>query len=111
MRIVSLAAICIVFGAAQPAIADDAHHKPGAESASQAAVMTPGEIRKIDKAAKKVTLKHGPITNLDMPGMTMVFQVPDAAMLEPFKPGDKVRFHAQTAGGVYSVTKIEPDSR
>jgi len=66
-----------------------------------------GEVRKVDKAANKVTLKHGPIPNLDMPPMTMVFQVKDSAMLEKLKAGDKVKFEAQKLGGAYTVTKIE----
>ena len=71
--------------------------------------MTEGEVRKVDKEAKKITLKHGPISNLDMPAMTMVFQVADPAMLEQVKAGDKVRFSADKAGSGYAVTKIEPE--
>jgi Cu/Ag efflux protein CusF len=80
--------------------ADDAHHKPDA--------LSDGEIRKVDKDAKKITMKHGPIQNLDMPAMTMVFQVKDPAMLEQVKPGDKVKFEAQKLGGAFTVMKIEP---
>ncbi len=94
---------------AQPVIADEAHHnKPEALVVAQAAAMSDGEIRKIDKAANKITLKHGPIANLDMPGMTMVFRVSDAAMLEQVKVGDKVRFTADKVDGNITVTKIEP---
>ena len=59
--------------------------------------MTDGEIRKVDKETKKITIKHGEITNLDMPGMTMLFQVKDPAMLDMVKPGDKVKFRAEKA--------------
>ena len=69
--------------------------------------MTDGEIRKVDMESKKVTIKHGEIKNLDMPGMTMVFQVKDAAMLDTVKVGDKVRFTAEKAGGSLVVTTIE----
>jgi Cu(I)/Ag(I) efflux system protein CusF len=69
--------------------------------------MADGEVRKVDKDAKKITLKHGEIKNLDMPPMTMVFQVKDAAMLEAVKAGDKVRFSADKVGGAYTVTSIE----
>ncbi len=94
---------------AQPVIADEAHHKKAdALVIAQAAAMSDGEIRKIDKAANKITLKHGPIANLDMPGMTMVFLVSDAAMLEQVKVGDKVRFTADKVDGNMTVTKIEP---
>ena len=69
--------------------------------------MVDGEIRKVDMEAKKITIKHGAIKNLDMPGMTMVFQVKDAEMLKKVKAGDKVRFTAEKAGGAIVVTNIE----
>ncbi len=70
--------------------------------------LAEGEIRRIDKPAGKVTLKHGEIRSLDMPPMTMVYGVSDKALLEPLKPGDKVRFAAiQDATGRYVVTRIE----
>lgn len=73
-----------------------------------AADMTEAEVRKVDKENRKVTLKHGPIKNLDMPGMTMVFQVSDPALLDKVKAGDKVRFAASGEGGKYTVTDIQP---
>lgn len=78
-----------------------------ASAADSAASMTHGEVRKIDKEAKKITLKHGEITNLQMPGMTMVFQVKDAALLDKVKVGDKVKFSADKQGGAIVVTAIE----
>lgn len=69
--------------------------------------MTDAEIRKIDLENKKITLKHGEIKNLDMPGMTMVFQVKDTAMLEKVKAGDKVKFTADKVNGAYTVMSIE----
>jgi len=69
--------------------------------------MTDGEIRKVDKDTKKITIKHGEIKNLDMPGMTMLFQVKDPAMLDMVKPGDKVKFKAEKAGGAIVVTEIQ----
>jgi len=83
-----------------PAIADDAHHKKGA--------LVDGEIRKVDRDAKKITIKHGPMPSLDMPAMTMVFQVKDPAFLDKVKAGDKIRFQAEKLGGAYTVTGIEP---
>lgn len=70
--------------------------------------MAEGEIRKVDMDAKKITIKHGEIKNLDMPGMTMVFQVKDPALLEKAKAGDKIRFKAEKAGGAIVVTDIQP---
>lgn len=71
--------------------------------------MSKGEIRKVDKETKKITIKHGEIKNLDMPSMTMVFQVKDPAMLDSVKPGDKVKFSAERSGGAIVVTDIKPD--
>jgi Cu(I)/Ag(I) efflux system protein CusF len=70
--------------------------------------LSDGEVRKVDKDAKKITIKHGPLANLDMPPMTMVFQVSDPAILNQVKAGDKVKFQAEKVGSAYTVTKIEP---
>ena len=75
--------------------------------ATQAGEMSEGEVRKVDKAGKKITLRHGPLKNLDMPPMTMVFQVSDPALLDKVKAGDKVRFVAANPGGKLTVTQIE----
>jgi Cu(I)/Ag(I) efflux system protein CusF len=70
--------------------------------------LTDGEVRRVDKENKKITLKHGELKTLGMPPMTMVFQVRDPAMLDKVKPGDKVRFAADKAeGGSYVVTELE----
>ncbi len=111
MKVSSLAVLCAAWSfSATPVLAqqpqDHAAHHPAA--ASKAAVMADGEVRKIDKEAKKITLRHGEIKNLDMPPMTMVFQVQDAALLDKVRTGDKVRFRAEQAGGVYTVVAIEP---
>ena len=88
--------------------AEDAHHKAGATIAQADTALSDGEIRKVDKDAKKITIKHGPMQNLDMPAMTMVFQVKDPAMLDKVKAGDKVKFQAEKLGGALTVTGIEP---
>ena len=88
----------------------DKHHasKPAdATSAADTTNMADAEVRKVDKDAKKITLKHGEIKNLEMPAMTMVFQVKDTALLEKVKVGDKVKFKAEKVASGYSVTEIE----
>ena len=88
----------------------DKHHasKPAAaKSAVETSSMTDAEVRKVDKDAKKITLKHGEIKNLDMPAMTMVFQVKDSALLDKVKVGDKVKFKAEKVASGYAVTEIE----
>jgi len=94
---------------AAAAFAEDAHHRPGVPvaQANANAGLADGVIRKVDNDAKKITIKHGPIQSLDMPAMTMVFQVKEPAMLEQVKAGDKVKFAAEKLGGAYTVTKIE----
>ncbi len=69
--------------------------------------MTAGEVKKIYKDTGKITIKHGPITNLGMPGMTMIFHVKDAAMLDQVKEGDQIKFAAERANGALTVTKIQ----
>jgi len=68
--------------------------------------MVKGEVVKVDKAAGKVTLKHGPIKKLDMDSMTMVFRVADPAMLDKVKAGDKIEFEADRINGAITLTKI-----
>jgi Cu/Ag efflux protein CusF len=84
------------------------HHSPAAASGSPSAEFVQGEVRRVDQETKKVTLRHGPIPNLQMPDMTMVFQVQDPAMLQGLKVGDKVRFKADKVDGAYTVTAVEP---
>lgn len=65
-----------------------------------------GEVRRVDAAAGKITLKHGAIDLLHLPAMTLVYKI-DPALLAGINPGDKVKFTAQRDGGDYVVTKIE----
>ncbi len=99
----------IVIGAKE-AVAANAQDKTGEMKATQATQpgdMTDGEVRKVDKDNKKLTIKHGEIKNLDMPGMTMVFQVKDPAMLDQVKAGDKVKFTVEKVGSAFVVTDIQ----
>ncbi len=81
----------------------------GKSSISGAATMTDGEVRRVDAAAGKVTIKHGDIKHLDMPGMTMVFTARDKRVLNNIKTGDKIKFMAVTEGGKFFVTDIQPE--
>ncbi len=69
--------------------------------------MAEAEVRKVDKDAKKVTLKHGPIKSLDMPSMTMVFQVRDPALFDRLVVGGKIKFTAEQLQGAYVITAVE----
>ena len=84
-----------------------AHQASGATTAPASLALSEGEVRRIDKSTGKLTLKHGDIKNLDMPPMTMVFQVKDPAWLDKVKVGDKVKFRAEASGSSYVVTALE----
>jgi Cu(I)/Ag(I) efflux system periplasmic protein CusF len=105
-------AVAIAVTAPTSALAADDHAKHGhdAKAAGVAAAdMVQGEVRKIDKAAGKITLKHGEIKNLDMPAMTMVFQIKDPAMLDTVKAGDMVKFKVEKSGTTFVVTEMAPN--
>lgn len=91
-------------GASVPA---NAVIQAGQSSAIVGAAMSDGEVRKIDKEAGKVTIKHGPLANLEMPAMTMVFRVKDLSLLDQVKTGDKISFIAEKVNGQFMVTQLE----
>lgn len=78
------------------------------ESAGGGQPMTEGLVKKVDKDLGKVTIRHGPIENLGMPKMTMVFRVKDPGMLDRMKPGDKIRFVPEKVNGLFTVMEFEP---
>lgn len=75
--------------------------------AADQSAMTDGEIKKIDREQAKLTIKHGDIKNLDMPAMTMVFNVKDRSYLDKFKVGDKVKFTVVMENGKMVITEIK----
>ena len=104
-----LAGLASTPGFAQQA-QDHAARHPAAAAETNASSLTQAEVRRIDKEAQKITLRHGAIANLEMPPMTMVFQVSDAALLDRVKVGDKVRFAAEKREGAFTITRIESAS-
>ena len=103
----AIAAIILSLAFPVATLAVEARYELKVAATAGATPMTEGEIRKVDKDAKKLTIRHGPIANLDMPAMTMVFQVKDPAMLDQVKAGDKIKFTADKAGGAYTITQME----
>ncbi len=104
IHILFAAGVALAASAQAQSTADhSAHHA----AATNAGPSSDGEVRKVDKEQGKVTLKHGPIANLDMPGMTMVFKVADRKLLDTIKSGDKVKFTAEDINGAMTVTAIE----
>ena len=89
---------------------DDPQADPaaGTKSADSGQPMTEGLVKKVDKETGKVTIRHGPIENLGMPKMTMVFRVKDPAMLDRMKEGDEIRFVAEKVNGAFTVMLFEP---
>lgn len=92
------------------ALAAFAQTQPAANAqapTAASAALSDGEVRKVDKEGRKLTIKHGPLANLDMPAMTMVFQVKEDVMLDRVQAGDKVRFQAEKIDGKFTVTRLE----
>ena len=102
----TLIAACLVLLTPLGASADETHDRPPAAATAGDAEMTDGEVRKIDLAAGKLTLKHAEIKNLDMPAMTMVFRARNPSLLDGLKAGDRVDFDADKIDGQYVVTAI-----
>ena len=66
-----------------------------------------GTVKKVDEAQGKLTIDHGPIKNLDMDAMSMVFRAGEPAMLKGLKAGDKIKFDADRVNGQITVTKLQ----
>jgi Cu(I)/Ag(I) efflux system periplasmic protein CusF len=104
-RSVVLATVFLVPAMAQQKADDHSAHHPS--SAASPTELVDGEVRKVDKGAAKLTIKHGEIKSIDMPPMTMVFQVKEPSLLDKVKAGDKVRFTVEKTDTGYVVTAIE----
>ena len=104
--------LALILGLALPlgaSAANDNGTQPGsAKTTDSATPKSSGEVKKVDKSSGKVTIKHGPLDNLGMPAMTMVFRVKDPAMLDQMKEGDKINFVAEKVNGALTVIQAEP---
>lgn len=121
LRASALLALLLASGVALAQTHNHAHSAPAtaeapaavtpaapSETASNGLPWAEAEVRRVDTAAGKISLKHGDIKNLDMPPMTMVFQLQDKALLGNLKAGDRVRFTADKVNGNYTVLALEP---
>ena len=102
----------LAIAASIPVLAHAGSHEhdkvsPAKAGDSAAAGQSDGEIKKVDKEAGKITVKHGQLVKLDMPPMTMVFRVKDMAMLDQVKAGDKVKFSAEKFNGALTITSMQ----
>lgn len=102
----AIVGLAVALPAAAQGDAGHAGHHPAAVTATVAA-RADGEVRKVDKSAGTLTIKHGPIAALDQPPMTMVFQAKDPSILDRVKAGDKIQFTAERTDGGFAVTQIE----
>lgn len=117
LSIMAVATAALYLTAALPAHADDMPmHEGGMDSMpmhgdkadmGEMHAMTTAEVRKIDREAGKITLKHGEIMHMGMPPMTMVFRVKDMAILEGIAEGDKVEFDVIQDQGQMVVTQLK----
>lgn len=109
LAILAFAVLAIpIHAAAQGGAPPDSTAPPEAAVAAPAdAGLSDGEVRRVDKDAQKVSLRHGPIPHLGMGEMTMVFRVADPAWLDALKFGDRIRFRAEKVGGLFTITAIE----
>lgn len=100
-------ALAAVNASAQMQMHAHGQHEATAAAQNGTAALSEGEVKKVDKDAGKLTIKHGPLNNLNMPAMTMVFKVRQPAMLSQVKAGDHVRFVAEQVNGSLAVTRLE----
>ncbi|MBI1906712.1 MAG: copper-binding protein [Rhodocyclales bacterium] len=99
--------VSVSLGSVVPAYATGDHGSGSMHMSPAAEGMSEGLVKKVDPAVGKITIKHGPLKNLGMPGMTMVFKAGAAVMLDKVKAGDAVNFVAEDVGGTLTVTRIE----
>ena len=109
LKTLTTIAVAMVLSASLPSYAAEDMSKMDMKTPMPDAAATEGVVKKVDKDAGKITIKHGPISNLQMPGMTMVFRAADPAMLDQVKEGDKVKFHVEKMNGTLTITRIEGD--
>ena len=108
--ILVLALATVTAAAGQTTDTTGQHAHATATAAAPAAVAVPqteGEIRKVDAAAQKLTVKHGRIENLGMSPMTMVFRVKDPTFLTLVKAGDKVKMTVERIDGALTIVALQ----
>ena len=106
----AITAVLLASGTALAQAPGHESHQAATGTGATDAALTQGEVRKIDKDAGKITLKHGPITNLQMPAMTMVFRAKDPSALDQVQVGDNVLFKVERIDGALTVTELKKSS-
>jgi Cu(I)/Ag(I) efflux system protein CusF len=103
---ITLAIPCVLLGSASLQAQTGGPAKPTVEGAVNLELSS-GEVKKVDRDAQKITIKHGEIKNLEMPPMTMVFKVQEPAFLDKVKPGDKVNFRVEKREGAIVLIAVD----
>jgi Cu(I)/Ag(I) efflux system protein CusF len=65
-----------------------------------------GKVTKVDRAAGRVTIAHGPVASLKWPAMTMAFEVRDKALFDKLQPGASVEFSFVEQNRKHMVTEV-----
>jgi Cu/Ag efflux protein CusF len=109
-RFLATAVLASIAALAAPAWAQSHDHGHATPAANKPAadVVNSGEVKRINRDTKKITIAHGPLKAFDMPSMTMAFGVKDPAMLGKVKTGDRVNFVLEKAGEDLVITRLEP---
>lgn len=106
--VVLTAVLAVLLPLPAPVAAQEHVHVHEHAAPTTQSFLAEGEVRRVDRAGNRLTLRHGPLENLGMGAMTMVFRVADPRLLDGLKVGDRVRFHAERIDGVLTVTRLEP---
>ena len=108
IKFIPVVMAAVLFAISQGSVAGSpaVEHTLSSATSERAVSLTDGEIKKVDRDARQVTIKHGPLKNLGMPGMTMVFGVTDVSVLQSLNAGDKIKFAAGKVDGQIVVTKL-----
>lgn len=72
-----------------------------------AETFTKGTVKKLDAERSKVTIIHEELVDLEMPAMTMVFEVADPEMLSRMSEGQEIEFLADRVEGKLTVTELK----
>lgn len=112
MKHIITCVLVFTFSGSQIALAEMAtpqHQQSAVQSNKSKSNMTEGMVTKLDRENGTVTLKHGALTNLGMPAMTMAFRVKDAVWLDKLKPGDSIHFLAEQVEGALTIVELTMD--
>ena len=83
------------------------HSGHGAAAPAGAVHEASGKVTKVDRAAGRVTIAHGPVASLKWPAMTMAFEVKDEALFDKLRPGANIAFSFVQSERKHVVTAVK----